>query len=111
MLFLWRMRSSTSDPIGFVNDAPVDIVMRTAPTLSGTWSSPRVVYHPPEEQCPGVLTYAAKAHPELSSPGLGSAVAVTYATNNLDFGTLVRDTSLYFPRFVKLDVATGTAGP
>jgi hypothetical protein len=58
-----------------------------------------------------VLTYAAKAHPELRSPALGGAVAVTYATNNLRFDALVADTSLYFPRFVKLDVATGSVSP
>ncbi len=88
-----------------------DIVMRTAPNVFGPWSGPRVVYHPPEEQCSGVLTYAAKAHPELRSGALGGAVAVTYATNNLSFGALVADTSLYFPRFVMLDVATGAVSP
>jgi Domain of unknown function (DUF4185) len=95
-------------PLGFPQG---DVVMRTAATLAGPWSPPRVVYRPPEESCSGVLTYAAKAHPEIRSPALGSAVAVTYATNNLDFATLVADTSLYFPRFVMLDVASGTVRP
>jgi Domain of unknown function (DUF4185) len=88
-----------------------DVVMRTAPRLEGPWSAPRVVYHPPEAQCSGVLTYAAKAHPELRSPSLSGAVAVTYATNNFDFAALVDDASLYFPRFVKLDAAAGAVSP
>jgi hypothetical protein len=79
-----------------------DVVMRVAPSLAGPWSAPRAVYHPPEASRRGVLAYAAKAHPELRSPALGSAVAITYATNDLDFATLVADTSLYFPRFVTL---------
>jgi hypothetical protein len=58
-----------------------------------------------------VSTYAAKAHPELRSTTLGGAVAVTYATNALDFSVQVDDTSLYFPRFVMLDVATGVVRP
>jgi hypothetical protein len=95
-------------PLGFPKG---DIVMRTAPALWGPWSAPSVVYHPPEEQCSGVLTYAAKAHPELRSPALGGKVAVTYATNAGDFFTLASDTSLYFPRFVKLDVGSGTVSP
>ncbi len=88
-----------------------EVIMRTAPALTGPWSTPRVVYRPPEDVCPSVLVYAAKAHPELASPSLGGAVAITYATNSLDLGALVRDTSLYFPRFVRLDVEAGAARP
>jgi hypothetical protein len=47
----------------------------------------------------------------VRSPALGGAVAVTYATNDLDFPALVADTSLYYPRFVMLDVAAGAARP
>src|SRR5262249_2953558 len=86
-------------PLGFPQG---DVVMRTAPALAGPWSAPSVVSRPPEERCDGVLTYAAKAHPEIRSPALGGAVAVTYATNNLSFFALASDTSLYFPRFVRL---------
>jgi hypothetical protein len=95
-------------PLGFPKG---DIVMRTAPAIIGPWSAPNVVYRPPEESCDGVLTYAAKAHPELRSPALGGAVAVSYATNNLSIFALASDMSLYFPRFVMLDVAAGTARP
>ncbi len=89
---------------------PGDVMMRTARALIGPWSEPRAVYHPPELDCAGVFTYAAKAHPELSSPDLAHRVAVSYASNG-DFREIVRDTSYYFPRFVRLDVAAGAAAP
>lgn len=95
-------------PLGFPQG---EVAMRTAPSLTGPWSSPRVVYHPPEASCAGLLTYAAKAHPELRSPELGGAVAVSYASNSLDLATLVADQALYFPRFVRLDVAGAAAQP
>ena len=76
-----------------------DIVVAEADAPQGPWSEPRVVFRPPESDRDGVLVYAAKAHPELAAPGL----AITYASNTLgDFGRLVRDTSLYWPRFVVL---------
>jgi len=80
-----------------------DITMRTAPLLTGPWSAARTVYRPPEAACPNVVTYAAKAHPELRAP---SGVAVTYATSSTDFATQVNDVALYYPRFILLDVAS-----
>jgi hypothetical protein len=89
---------------------PGDLTMRTAPALTGPWSEARVVYRPPELACSGTLTYAAKAHPALSSPDLARRIAVSYASN-ADFSRVVNDLSLYFPRFVRLDVAAGSAAP
>jgi hypothetical protein len=86
-------------------------MMRTAPALTGPWSAPRVVYHPPELSCPDVSTYAGKAHPELSSASLDGGVALSYASNSSQFSEQVNDRNLYFPRFVILDVATATATP
>lgn len=75
------------------------IVTSTAERITGPWSAPEVRFRPPESDRSGVLVYAAKGHPEQDA---GGALAVTYATNTLDFATLLDDTSLYFPRFVKL---------
>jgi hypothetical protein len=75
------------------------IVLSVADRPEGLWSTPRVVYRPPESARPDAFVYAAKGHPEL----LGADLVVTYATNTFaDFATLVSDTSLYYPRFVRL---------
>jgi hypothetical protein len=76
------------------------IVVSFADRIEGPWSSPRLVFRPPEDDREHISVYAAKAHPELVADG---ALVITYATNTLaDFGTLVRDSSIYYPRFVKL---------
>jgi hypothetical protein len=76
------------------------IVVSHADRLEGPWSTPQVMFRPPESNRANILVYAAKGHPELVA---GGALAITYASNTLgDFATLVNDTSLYYPRFVKL---------
>lgn len=78
------------------------IGLRTAPALTGPWSSPVVVYRPPESDGPRPFVYAAKAHPELIGPDAADLV-VTYATNSFEFGDLFTQQgarSLYWPRFV-----------
>jgi hypothetical protein len=75
-----------------------EVDVRTAPTRQGPWSRPAHAYRPPEDDRSGVFTYAGKAHPELS----GGEMVVTYASNHQDFGTLVADQSLYYPRFVRV---------
>ena len=90
---------------------PGDILMRTAPSITGPWSAQVDVYHPPELSCPNVLTYAGKAHPELTNAALDGSVALSYASNSSDFTELVADMNLDFPRFVRLDVAAAKAGP
>jgi hypothetical protein len=82
------------------------IGLRTAPALTGPWSSPVVVYRPPESDGPRPLVYAAKAHPELVGPDPGDLVA-TYAANSFEFGDLFTQQgarSLYWPRFVLVQV-------
>jgi hypothetical protein len=75
------------------------IVVDSAPALEGPWTSPKVVFTPPESGRADAFVYAAKGHPELT----GADLVVTYASNTLgDFSKLINDTSLYFPRFVKL---------
>lgn len=83
-----------------------DIGLRTAPRIEGPWSPPRTVHRPEESGRAGLLVYAAKAHPELDAgtDEHGSPfLAVTYAVNTLDdFGRLVEDEAIYYPRFVRV---------
>jgi hypothetical protein len=76
-----------------------DIVMRTAPKLEGPWSEAKKIYHPPEGDRPHVLTYAGKAHPELR----GADLILTYGINGSDEADGNGDTSLYFPRFARMN--------
>ncbi|MBK6283498.1 MAG: hypothetical protein IPF54_13360 [Draconibacterium sp.] len=46
------------------------------------------------------FNYTANAHPELRS----NEITITYNINNFDFGQLVNDESIYFPRIVKLKI-------
>ena len=78
-----------------------EIAIRTAPALTGPWSDRQTVFRPPESGREKVLVYAGKAHPQLA----GADLVVTYATNSLDVAAMVRDTSLYYPRFVKLTIS------
>jgi hypothetical protein len=83
------------------------IGLRTAPALTGPWSSPVVVYRPPESDGPQPFVYAAKAHPELVGPDAADLV-ITYATNSFEFSDLFTPQgtrSLYWPRFVLLLLA------
>jgi hypothetical protein len=81
---------------------PGDLMLRTAPALTGPWSEARAIYHPPEADCTDVITYAGKAHPELQA---GGKLALTYASNHVnDFAAVVNDQNLYFPRFVRMDL-------
>ena len=80
------------------------IVVSFAPTIEGPWSKPRFVYRPPESSRPGAFLYAAKGHPELT----GADVVVTYATNTMARNAqraLERNPSLYYPRFVRLNLS------
>lgn len=77
---------------------PADVMMRAAPTLTGPWSAPRMVYRPPEYYRPNVMIYSAKAHPELT----GGDLVLTYATNTFEFAEQLTDRLIYYPRFVRL---------
>jgi len=51
-----------------------------------------------------VLVYAGKGHPELT----GAPLVATYASNSTRLPTLVADTTLYYPRFVRVSWAAPT---
>jgi hypothetical protein len=74
-----------------------DVVMRHAEILEGPWSKPQKLYRPPESDGPNPFVYAGKSHPEL----IGADLIVTYVANGSD-QTLANDTSIYYPRFVRL---------
>jgi hypothetical protein len=80
------------------------IVARTAPSPTGPWSTPTVLYHCPEASWDrNIFCYAAKAHPEISAEG---ELFITYATNSFDFWQVARDARLYWPRFVRVKLET-----
>ncbi len=76
---------------------PAVLGMRRAPALVGPWSAVDTTYWPPELRRPHILIYAAKAHPELQ----GADLILTYATN-LPFALQRLDSTVYYPRFVRL---------
>jgi hypothetical protein len=76
-----------------------DIVMLRAQNLEGPWSAPKVIYRPPESDAPDAFVYAGKSHAELK----GADLILTYVANGPN-DKLATDMSLYFPRFVKVDL-------
>ena len=74
------------------------VAMRSAVRLTGPWSAPRAIFTPPENHRPGIMIYAAKAHPELT----GSDLVLTYATNSFELADVIQEPTLYYPRFVRL---------
>ncbi len=81
--------------IGFGHSS---LAFRLAENLYGPWTEP-VVFYTPELQ-EGEFNYSANAHPELHSEG----ILITYNVNNFDFGTLVNNEKIYFPRLIKLNL-------
>ena len=77
-----------------------NIYCRTAKFFTGPWTDPVNIFEPPEKSKPNIMIYAAKAHPQL----IGADVVLTYATNSFEFSDLASDTTIYYPRFVRLDV-------
>lgn len=76
------------------------ILARTGQQADGPWSAPRIVHHCPEpSRDRRLMTYAAKAHAELSRPG---ELLITYCVNSNDFFHMAADASVYHPRFVSV---------
>lgn len=70
---------------------------RLAEHLQGPWSA-SVIFYTPDLNHEKEFNYTANAHPELKSDGM----LITYNINNFDFGRLIADESIYFPRVIKL---------
>ncbi|MDZ7769619.1 MAG: DUF4185 domain-containing protein [Woeseiaceae bacterium] len=108
----WDTRTNSFIHVASYGFGASTIGLRKAAALTGPWSSPVVVYRPPESDAPRPLVYAAKAHPELVGPD-ASDLVVTYATNSFKFSDLFTQQgtrSLYWPRFVAVPVDECMAG-
>lgn len=83
------------------------IVARFANSPTGPWSEPLLLYTCPEPaRDRGIFTYAAKAHAwaTTSSEAHRVTLLVSYCTNAHDFWRLFRDTDVYYPRFVSVEL-------
>ena len=102
----WDTRTRSFLHIASYGFGATTIGLRSATALTGPWSSPMVVYRPPESDSARPFVYAAKAHPMLRGPDAVDLV-VTYATNSFEFRDLLTRpgaSSLYWPRFVVVPV-------
>jgi len=76
------------------------IFVRTASRPEGPWSDPQAIYSVPEaDRNPTYFAYAAKGHFDLSRP---DELLITYVVNSHDFGAMVKDASIYRPRFIRV---------
>lgn len=81
------------------------IEVRTARTPWGRWSAPTTVYECPEMgRDKRIFCYGAKAHPSQAS---GGEMIISYVANSFDFWQVAADASLYWPRFIRVQLATG----
>jgi len=83
------------------DDFPVTpIGLRTSPALTGPWSHVAAFLTPEKliTPSPGLMLYAAKAHPEQICDGL----ALTYASNTHKLEQLLESSTIYYPRFVRV---------
>ncbi len=83
------------------NGISKNIVMRTALTPFGSWSSPQTIYQCPEADWDKkIFCYSAKGHPYLLEQP--DELIITYIANSSDFFQMVGNSRLYRPRFLKL---------
>jgi hypothetical protein len=88
--------------IGPGADGRSHLRMRRAPQPWGPWGEPQPFWAPQEQHLEGGFVYAGKAHPELTTPA--GMLAVTYASNKTTLQAALDDTSVYYPRFVLVDL-------
>lgn len=84
------------------------IGLRISDRPEGPWTDPYLFYTPCYQGISKPFMYSAKSHPELKAEGFH----VTYNINSFDFGELIRNHSIYFPRFLlvkitKKDLSSG----
>ncbi len=83
--------------------------LRRAPRPEGPWTAAAPIFRPPDSDRKGAFVYAAKAHPHLTAAGEG--FPATYVANRFDFWELVKDASVYYPRFIRIAPARPTSSP
>lgn len=102
----WDARIQSYVHVASYGFGATTIGLRTAPALTGPWSSPVTVYRPPESEGSRPMVYAAKAHPELVGPN-PSGLVITYATNSFEFDDLFTEEgahNLYWPRAITVNM-------
>ncbi len=82
----------------------LNIVHRTAPTLTGPWSPPRLLYTIPKPAGPkpageSIFCYAGKAHAQFARD---DTLLLTYACNSFNPDDLMADLGLYRPHAVRV---------
>jgi hypothetical protein len=76
------------------------ILARFSSSPEGPWSDPVLLYKCPEtKENKRVFTYAAKAHPHLAG---GNELIISYVVNAYEFGSVIDNAELYWPRFVRV---------
>jgi len=71
---------------------------RLADHLYGPWSEP-IIFYTSTLKDDNEFVYTANAHPEFKSDGL----FVTYNINNGNFGRLMNNEDIYFPKIIRVD--------
>lgn len=74
--------------------------IRMADSIQGPWTNPHIFYTPVYPGVKKPFMYAAKAHPELKGDGL----YITYNVNSFDFGELISNEYIYYPKFIRLKI-------
>ncbi|HWR15710.1 MAG TPA: DUF4185 domain-containing protein [Terriglobales bacterium] len=96
--------------LAVMNDPQLEtgnILLRTAPKLTGPWSDGQVIYTIPEMQKSHPswdkdnFCYAGKEHPELRE---GNTILITYACNTRAVKKLETMPHIYFPKVVRLEL-------
>ncbi|MEA3470633.1 MAG: DUF4185 domain-containing protein [Thermodesulfobacteriota bacterium] len=78
------------------------LAYRWAENITGPWSPLKEFYGPAEVGQGNIMVYAGKSHPVLT----GAGVVFTYAVNSTESERLLRDTSIYYPVFLKGEIKT-----
>jgi len=76
------------------------VALRFGGAPQGPFGEPVEVHRPSEYEREQILIYGVRAHPEQA----GGDLVLTYNVNNLDADRLLDDLSIYFPRFVRVDL-------
>jgi Domain of unknown function (DUF4185) len=80
------------------------IFVRMALKPEGPWSARKTVATIPDvERNKSYFTYAAKGHADISRQG---ELLITYLVNSQEFGDLVRDTTIYHPKVLRLPLSS-----
>lgn len=76
------------------------VAMRTAAKLTGPWSDRQIIYRPDESHRSDAMVYGGKGHIHL----IGADIVATYNANSAVFSNLLTDQSIYYPRFIRIDI-------